>query len=117
MRNPVVWRASHVRHHTDTIIVGRDPEIVAMRPPDLVRIGLMFIGISDFIAAIRRMFLHASGRIHPEEAVYLRDADHHLVGVSRCLVDSRIRSALGAPGPAAARRRSCTALCHPRQCQ
>lgn len=79
MRNPVVWRASHVRHHTDTIIVGRDPEIVAMRPPDLVRIALMFIGISDFIAAIRRMFLHASGRIHPEEAVYLRDADHHLV--------------------------------------
>lgn len=35
MRNPVTWRASHVRHHTDTIIVGRDPEIVAMRPPDL----------------------------------------------------------------------------------
>ena len=33
VRNPVEWRWSHARHHTDTIIVGRDPEIVAMRPP------------------------------------------------------------------------------------
>ena len=33
MRDPTVWRWSHARHHTDTIIVGRDPEIVAMRPP------------------------------------------------------------------------------------
>ncbi len=27
MRNPVQWRWSHARHHTDTIIVGRDAEI------------------------------------------------------------------------------------------
>ena len=33
MREPTVWRWSHTRHHTDTIIVGRDPEIAAMRPP------------------------------------------------------------------------------------
>ena len=33
MRNPVTWRWSHARHHTDTIIVGRDPEIGFMRPP------------------------------------------------------------------------------------
>ena len=31
MRNPVVWRWSHARHHTDTIIVGRDAEIAVMR--------------------------------------------------------------------------------------
>ena len=31
MRNPVAWRWSHARHHTDTIIVGRDPE-VGLRP-------------------------------------------------------------------------------------
>jgi fatty acid desaturase len=35
MRNPTIWRWSHTRHRTDTIIVGRDPEIVAMRPPAL----------------------------------------------------------------------------------
>ena len=38
MRNPVTWRWSHTRHHTDTIIVGRDPEIAVMRPPDLLRV-------------------------------------------------------------------------------
>jgi fatty acid desaturase len=31
-RGPTVWRWSHYRHHTDTIIVGRDAEIVFQRP-------------------------------------------------------------------------------------
>jgi len=76
MRNSAVWRASHIRHHTDTIVVGRDPEIVAMRPPDLARIALMFIGILDAYGALKRMFLHSSGRIHPDEATYVREADN-----------------------------------------
>ena len=75
MRNPIVWRASHVRHHTDTIIVGRDPEIVAMRPPDLMRIVLNILGLVDAWTLMKRMVLHASGAIHPEEAMYVRDAD------------------------------------------
>lgn len=75
MRNPVVWRASHVRHHTDTIIVGRDPEIVAMRPPDLARIALNLFGIVDAWGLVRRMVLHATGRIHPEEMDYVRRED------------------------------------------
>lgn len=76
MRNPAVWRASHVRHHTDTIIVGRDPEIVAMRPPDLLRIALNFFGILDTYQAVKRMFLHASGRIDAEEATYVSASDY-----------------------------------------
>ena len=28
LREPTVWRWSHVRHHSDTIVVGRDAEIV-----------------------------------------------------------------------------------------
>ena len=84
MRNPAVWRASHVRHHTDTIVVGRDPEIVAMRPPDLARIALMFIGIVDVYVAMKRMFVHASGHIHPEEAAYVRFEKHvHVFRVAR----------------------------------
>ncbi len=39
MRNPVAWRWSHARHHTDTYIVGRDPEIAFMRPPAVVKLG------------------------------------------------------------------------------
>ena len=75
MRNPYVWRASHVRHHTDTIVVGRDPEIVAMRPPDLFRLVLNVFGLIDLWVLGKRMFLHASGRLHPEEETYVRDQD------------------------------------------
>ena len=32
LREPTVWRWSHTRHHTDTIIVGRDPEIARAAP-------------------------------------------------------------------------------------
>ena len=35
MREPTLWRWSHSRHHSDTIIVGRDPEIVVPNPPKL----------------------------------------------------------------------------------
>ncbi len=75
MRNPVVWRASHVRHHTDTVIVGRDPEIVAMRPPDLLRLLLNLVGLFDLAVALRRMVLHAGGGLHPDEETYVREAD------------------------------------------
>ena len=40
LREPDVWRWSHTRHHTDTIIVGRDPEIAVPRPPKLWEIAL-----------------------------------------------------------------------------
>ena len=79
IRSPLVWRASHVRHHTDTIIVGRDPEIVAMRPPDLLRLFLNVFGLVDFYYLVMRMFLHASGSIDRQEAVYLRKQNYSKV--------------------------------------
>ncbi|MCI5109947.1 MAG: fatty acid desaturase family protein [Marivita sp.] len=75
VRNPVSWRWSHARHHTDTIIVGRDPEIVAMRPPALFRIALNFLGIFDAYDGWKRMLVNASGRIHPEEADYIPEQE------------------------------------------
>ena len=75
VRNPAVWRASHVRHHTDTIIVGRDPEIVAMRPPDLFRILLNLFGVADTWQLLGRMFLHIRGRLHPDEREYVKNGD------------------------------------------
>ena len=79
MRNPYVWRSSHVRHHTDTIIVGRDPEIVAMRPPDLVKLLLNIFGLVNLSVFGRRMVLHARGRLHPDEATFVRDQDRRKV--------------------------------------
>lgn len=70
-RNPVVWRWSHTRHHSDTIIVGRDPEVAVMRPPAARRLLLNLFGIADTLAGIRLMLIHASGRLHPEEETYV----------------------------------------------
>ena len=79
MRNPTVWRASHVRHHTDTVMVGRDPEIVAMRPPQLALLLVNLFGIIDAWHLAKRMVLHASGRLHPDEATYVSAADRPAV--------------------------------------
>lgn len=79
IRNPVVWRASHIRHHTDTIIVGRDPEIQLMRPPDLALLVLNLIGLPYMWEHLKRLALHASGRLHPDEAMFVRD--HERAGV------------------------------------
>ena len=49
MRDPTVWRWSHARHHTDTLILGRDPEIAAMRPARLVRLLANFVGLVDVL--------------------------------------------------------------------
>ena len=75
MRNPVVWRWSHARHHTDTIIVGRDPEIVAMRPPRLVKILLNFFGLVDVPEAMARMARHASGSITADEKDFVPESE------------------------------------------
>lgn len=79
MRNPMTWRPSHVRHHTDTVIPGRDPEIVAMRPPDLARLALNLFGLIDVPKFLARLALHASGRLHPDEETYVRKTDHAAV--------------------------------------
>ena len=75
MRSPTVWRWSHTRHHTDTLIVGLDPEIVAMRPPALGRIALNFVGLVDVPKAMWHMLVHASGRLNCEEKSFVPDGD------------------------------------------
>jgi fatty acid desaturase len=75
MRNPTVWRWSHARHHTDTLILGRDPEIVAMRPARLARILLNLVGLIDVPEAMRTMVTHASGRLTAAEATFVPETE------------------------------------------
>jgi fatty acid desaturase len=79
MRNPTVWRWSHTRHHTDTIIVGRDPEIAIMRPTVILKVILLFFAIPQTWAAVKSLFLHASGRVTPEEASFIPDMERKKV--------------------------------------
>jgi len=71
IRNPVTWRWSHARHHTDTVIVGRDPEIAAMRPPAALMMALNIFGLPDMYYGFARMFLNASGKLSPQEATFV----------------------------------------------
>ena len=79
MRDPTVWRWSHARHHTDTLILGRDPEIAAMRPARLARLLANFVGLADVTVAFRLMFRHASGRLTADEADFVPEPQRHKV--------------------------------------
>ena len=71
LREPTIWRWSHTRHHTDTIIVGRDPEIVAPRPPDFLSLALNIFAIKNSYKAIKNILLHAAGRLTDEEKTFV----------------------------------------------
>lgn len=75
MRNPVSWRWSHARHHTDTIIVGRDPEITVMRPPDIGRKAMSFIGVPDVFQHFAVLWRNALGQFSPDERDYIPDSE------------------------------------------
>lgn len=75
MRNPVTWRWSHTRHHTDTVIVGRDPEIAVMRPPDLFRLVLNVFGIVDAWHAAIDMLRNAAGVMSAAEKTFVPESE------------------------------------------
>ncbi|MDZ4094297.1 MAG: fatty acid desaturase family protein [Paracoccaceae bacterium] len=87
VRNPVTWRWSHARHHTDTYIVGRDPEIAVMRPPAFIKLIANFFGLFDGWNGWSRMLLNARGRLDPEEATFVPQTEHaKVIAVARIWV-------------------------------
>ena len=74
-REPTIWRWSHTRHHTDTIIVGRDPEIAAPRPPDIASLLLNLFALKNSVRTVRHLFLHAGGRMTPEEMTFVPETE------------------------------------------
>ncbi len=71
MRESVVWRWSHTRHHSDTIIVGRDPEIVVPRPPNLRAILFSFFNLGAYPSYFRKILIHSLGRMTAEERTFI----------------------------------------------
>lgn len=71
MRESTYWRWSHTRHHSDTIIVGRDPEIAAPRPPDLKAIALSFLNIGNYPTYFGKILRHSFGHISAEEKTFI----------------------------------------------
>lgn len=71
MRESVVWRWSHNRHHSDTIIVGRDPEIQIPRPPDLKGLGLSVFNIQGYLTFFPKLVRHSLGRMDADEKTFI----------------------------------------------
>ena len=74
-REPTLWRWSHTRHHTDTIIVGRDPEIGAMRPPDIAGMLLNVFALKSTWVSLQGVLRHAAGRVNETEATFLPESE------------------------------------------
>lgn len=71
MREAIVWRWSHTRHHSDTIIVGRDPEIAVPRPPSRIKIIGSFLNLFGYTVYFRHIVLHAFGQMTKEEQTFI----------------------------------------------
>lgn len=75
MRESVIWRWSHTRHHSDTIIVGRDPEIQIPRPPDLKGLALSLINYGGYMTYYPNLIRHACGHMSDAERTYVPDTE------------------------------------------
>jgi Na+-transporting NADH:ubiquinone oxidoreductase subunit F len=75
LRESVPWRWSHTRHHSDTIIVGRDPEIAVPRPPSLTAMLLKCINFQAFRRYLVNILTHCKGRVTKEEATFIPESE------------------------------------------
>lgn len=75
LRGPTMWRWSHYRHHTDTIIVGRDPEIVYERPSNVWRAAFAFTHLKSGPQMFWRLIKHAFGRIDDDTREFVPEGE------------------------------------------
>jgi Na+-transporting NADH:ubiquinone oxidoreductase subunit F len=79
MREATVWRWSHTRHHSDTIIVGRDPEIAVPRPANVRSIVLSFFNLGAYPVYFKKILLHSAGRMTPDERTFIPETEFRKV--------------------------------------
>ena len=91
MRNPVTWRWSHARHHTDTYIVGRDAEISWMRPPRALRNLMGLFDILGVVRSLKVLLRNASGKLTPDEKDFIPESEW-----SRTILAARVHVAIHA---------------------
>ncbi len=75
MRESIIWRWSHNRHHSDTIIVGRDPEIAVPRPPSWRAIILTFLGVRAYPNYFPAVLRHFMGRMSAAEKTFIPETE------------------------------------------
>jgi fatty acid desaturase len=74
-RRPTIWRWSHARHHTDTLVVGRDPEIGAQVPTDWLGIALNVFALRHVANELPKVVRSAFGDIGEEEKTFVPESE------------------------------------------
>lgn len=82
MREPTVWRWSHTRHHSDTIIVGRDPEIASPRPPNFFNLFLSLFALKGGLIHYGKLIRHSFGKLDADEATFIPESERRGVYVT-----------------------------------
>lgn len=76
LRESTRWRWSHARHHSDTLIVGRDPEIAVPRPPNLLSLLLRSVGVNTTFNYFKSVLLHTTGRLAADEKTFIPESEY-----------------------------------------
>jgi MocE subfamily Rieske [2Fe-2S] domain protein len=71
LREATIWRWSHARHHSDTIILGRDPEIAVPRPPRTLTLVSAFFKLDVIGKYFQHLLLHCTGGLTAEEKTFI----------------------------------------------
>lgn len=79
LRTPGHWQWSHFRHHSDTIVVGRDPEIQLGRPGTVRRWLFNFTGIKQGPFFIWTILGFAVGRFDAPTRDFIPEAERPLL--------------------------------------
>jgi fatty acid desaturase len=75
LKNPYLWRWSHTRHHTDTVVVGRDPEIAFPRPPHPMNILWNMLHLQSGWAEMKKTVSLSLGRLTDDQKTFLIEQD------------------------------------------
>ena len=75
LRRPTRWRWSHARHHTDTLVVGRDPEINVTLPADPRSVVLNIFALQHGPKEVWRVLVNATGRLDAEEKTFVPEME------------------------------------------
>jgi fatty acid desaturase len=72
-----MFRWSHTRHHSDTIIIGRDREFTAQRPPNWVQFLSNFLKLGAIIQFFPGLIRTSMGRLTKEEEVFIPQSERN----------------------------------------
>jgi MocE subfamily Rieske [2Fe-2S] domain protein len=75
MRESTVWRWSHTRHHSDTLIVGRDPEVAVPRPPDIRAMIMALFNLSVYPKYFKHIMMHCFDQMSAEEKTFIPEVE------------------------------------------